>query len=58
MAFVMTRHTKEALEALDAPQPSGLERLESLLTEIDTTRAVERAQPARRLPYIPRRRAG
>jgi MFS family permease len=57
-AFVMTRHTREALEALEAPPPSGLERLESLLTEIDTTRAVERAQPPRRLPYIPRRRAG
>ena len=45
-AFVMTRHTRAALEALDAPPPSGLERLESLLTEIDTARAVERAPAA------------
>ena len=57
-AFVMTRRTRAALEALDAPPTSGVARLESLLTEIDTARAVERAQPPRKLPYIPRRRAG
>ena len=57
-AFIMTRHTRAALEALDAPPASGIARLESLLTEIDTARALERAQPPRRLPYIPRRRAG
>ena len=53
-AFVMTRRTRETLEV--KPE-TGIERLESLLTEIDTTRTTERARPPRRLPYIPRRRA-
>ena len=53
-AFVMVRRTHEAAQA--RPR-TPIERLEVLLTEIDTTRAVERARPPRRLPYLPRRRA-
>jgi MFS family permease len=56
-AFVMTRHTREALEARERLPTTGIQRLEALLTEIDTARAVERASAPRRLPYIPRRRA-
>lgn len=58
VAMVMTRRTREAIEAREVRRPAtGLERIESLLTEIDTTREVERKRPARRLPYVPRRRA-
>ena len=56
-AFVMTRHTREALQARERGPVSGIERLESLITEVETTRAVEQARPLRQLPYIPRRRA-
>jgi hypothetical protein len=57
-ALVMTRHTREALEAREAGRStSGVERIESLLTEIDVTRELEKRRPPRRLPYVPRRRA-
>jgi MFS family permease len=57
IAFVMTRRTREAIEAPREVAPTSFQRLESLLTEVDATRAVERARAPRRLPYIPRRRA-
>ncbi len=57
-ALVMTRHTREALEAREAGRStSGVERIESLLTEIDVTRELEQRRPPRKLPYVPRRRA-
>ncbi len=57
-ALVMTRHTREALAAREAGRStSGVERIESLLTEIDVTRELEKRRPPRKLPYVPRRRA-
>jgi len=57
-ALVMTRHTREALEAREAGRStSGVERIESLLTEIDVTRELEKRRPPRKLPYMARRRA-
>jgi MFS family permease len=56
IAFVMTRRARAALDAGEARPATGIQRLEALITEVDTTRAVERAREPRRLPYIPRRR--
>ena len=58
IAFVMIRRTREAIEApREVPMAGGIQRLESLLAEVDATRALEQAREPRRLPYIPRRRA-
>jgi MFS family permease len=58
IAFVMTRRTRDAIDMpREVPAATGIQRLESLLAEVDATRAVERAREPRRLPYIPRRRA-
>ncbi len=62
LALVMTRRIRE--EALARIRedgglpPDGVERLEALLGEIESTRRAERERPPRQLPYIPRRRAG
>jgi MFS family permease len=57
-ALVMTRRTREALETQEAGRSaSGVERIESLLAEIEVTREIEKKRPPRRLPYMPRRRA-
>ncbi|MGL6279376.1 MAG: MFS transporter [Gaiella sp.] len=62
IAFVMTRRIREDAEAKlieDGIVPAaGIDRLQSLLAEIDETRRRERARPTRQLPYIPRRREG
>jgi MFS family permease len=58
LAFAMTRRTRAALEVDEARHATGFQRLEALVAEVDTTRALERAREPRRLPYIPRRRAG
>jgi MFS family permease len=57
IAFVMTRRARAALDVREVRPATPIERLEALITEVDTTRAVERAREPRRLPYIPRRRA-
>jgi hypothetical protein len=57
VAFAMTHRARAALDAAEPRPATGIERLEALITQVDTTRAVERAQEPRRLPYIPRRRA-
>ncbi len=57
-ALVMMRHTREALEAREAGRSaSGVERIESLLAEIEVTREIEKKRPPRKLPYVHRRRA-
>jgi MFS family permease len=55
VAFVMTRHTREALEETRAA--TGVERIQGLLAQVEVTRELERTRPPRRLPYLPRRRA-
>jgi MFS family permease len=57
VAIAMTRRARAALDARESRPATGVERLEVLLTKVETTRAVERAQEPRKLPYV-RRRAG
>jgi MFS family permease len=64
VAFPMTRRMRDdvdvgrRLTVVESPPASGLQRLEMLLTEIDTARKLEEARPSKRLPYMPRGRAG
>lgn len=62
IAFTMTRRLREAHEARDAVESraprTGLERVRSLLDEIEATRREERVRPRRQVPYVPRRKAG
>jgi MFS family permease len=62
IALVMTRRIREEamarIEADGGLPPDGIERIEALLGEIESTRRVERERPPKQLPYIPRRRAG
>ncbi len=61
IAFPMTRRVRADAEAQlglrPVPAATGVERIESLMAEIDATRRLEREQRPRKLPYIPRRRA-
>jgi MFS family permease len=60
IAFVMTRRIREEAEERLLSEgllaPTGVERLQGLLAEIEDTRRAERERPPRQLPYIPRRR--
>jgi hypothetical protein len=64
VAFPMTRRMRDEIDVsrrltvVESPPASGLQRLEMLLTEIDTARKLEEERPSRRLPYMPRGRAG
>lgn len=59
IALVMTRRMRaEALARVADVVRDGVGRMESLLGEIDATRAAEASRPRRTLPYVPRRRTG
>jgi MFS family permease len=59
IALVLTRRIRERataeLEATYPLPPTGVERLEALLGEIDDTRRAEAERPRPALPYVPRR---
>ena len=61
VAFPMTRRVRAEAEARvglrPVAPPTGIERIESLIAEIDSQRRLEQEQRPKKLPYIRRRRA-